>query len=185
MGCSCGRRLARPISQSNLLRPKTISSKAFVLSRSGRLPISRRKGEEGERYPLNQLKVNQNEPKQNQPCDHLKDEDKENGYVKNGSFRHCPSIKQFLCLWLSKPPFLSIQISSFETPILIRKDLKRKRFSKTFLIISLRIWIRPFTFIDFRSKSGMRRRRFRFCPFRKKPLREPNENVLNQRGCVS
>jgi hypothetical protein len=50
---------------------------------------------------------------------------------------------------VSKPPFMSIvettesfmtiQISSFETPILIRKDPKRKRFSKKSQIIPLKI----------------------------------------------
>ena len=36
--------------------------------------------------------------------------------------------------------FMTIQINSFETPILMRKDLKRKRFSKKFQIISQWIW---------------------------------------------
>jgi hypothetical protein len=46
-----------------------------------------------EHYLLNQLKANQNKPKQNQSCGHLKEKVKEDGYVKNGSFLHRPLIK--------------------------------------------------------------------------------------------
>jgi hypothetical protein len=100
----------------------------------------------GNHCPLNQIKANQNEPKQNQSYDHPKEEVKENGNVKNGSFLHRPSMKQFLCLGVSKPPLVSIveiaqqfmatQIRSFETPIFIRGNPKEKRFSKKFQITS-------------------------------------------------
>jgi hypothetical protein len=46
-----------------------------------------------EHYILNQLKANQNKPKQNQSCGHLKEKVEEDGYVKNGSFLHRPLIK--------------------------------------------------------------------------------------------
>ena len=78
--------------------------------------------------------------------------------------------------------FMTIQISSFETPILIRKDPKRKRFSKKSQIIPLKIWMRFFTIIGFRSKSGRRGRSFMFSLSGRGPYENEMRVCLSRRG---